>query len=379
MNNLEEIIKSSFRILLAKFFFSTAGLFLFGILFIVVMISAIFGSGDDEKISLKGGGKGFSDSVLQWKDDIEEEVMKQGMDKEITQVMLGILQQESGGSIKNTNGDIFQASESKCGKIGCITDPKDSIEQAVSYFKRVLDVSDNDIKVAIQSYNFGDGFAAYAKRHNDGEYSKEIAIDFSKMMMTKVPDPENYTCLRKEAKKYDACYGDILYVDSVTQYIDSKGGNSEEVGKGDISDHQGEFDMPLESVTVTSEFGPRDLHGNGNVQQHNGIDLACTEGVTKVFAASDGEVIRTAYSDSLGIHVLIKHHDGVYTGYAHLHEKLVQEGEVEQGEAIGVCGATGEGITGPHLHFSFQNAEFTTPGRKNYNPRGFLDFGERVD
>jgi hypothetical protein len=56
---------------------------------------------------------------------------------------------------------------------------------------------------------FGGGFIDWINKR-DGKYTKELAIEFSKYMMTKVSDPWNYTCIRQEAKPYGACYGDIV-------------------------------------------------------------------------------------------------------------------------------------------------------------------------
>ncbi|TCP24447.1 peptidase M23-like protein [Scopulibacillus darangshiensis] len=371
MENAKAIIQSVFRTLLMKILFSTGGLIAVGIILIIIIVASILPNDDD--FSLEGGGQVVSESVLQWKDDIAKEVERQGMDKDIVIILLAILQQESGGNLKGSNGDIFQASESKCGQIGCITDPKESIEQGVKQFKRVLKASHNNIKVAIQSYNFGIGFADYAQKQNDGKYSKEIAIAFSKMQMQKVANPSNYTCIRQEGKKYGACYGDILYVSSVMKYV-----GEIKSGKPQPTNYDGELGYPLKSITVTSEFGRRiDPITGEKGEDHHGIDLACTEGVTKVYASADGEVLPTNHSSSLGNYVVIKHDDHFYTGYAHMSQKIAQPGEIKQGDPVGICGSSGS-ATGPHLHFTVQNDDFSNPNRKNYNPRNYLDFGARV-
>lgn len=372
MDNMKGILKAAGKRLLIKVLFSTGGLLALLIIFIVVIIAAIIpGSGGS---SIEGEGEDLSEEVLQFEDAIADEVEEQDLPDEATDVMLAILQQESGGNIKATNGDIFQSSESKCGTIGCIQDPNESIEQAVKYFKEMYDLADGNMKLAIQSYNFGGGFVDYAEETNDGEYSKETAIAFSQKKMDEVANPGNYTCIREEGKKHDACYGDILYVDAVMKYI----GEPEDDEALDIGIGKGEFATPLESVTVTSEFGKRIDPITGAMSKHNGIDLACTAGMTKIFAAGDGEVIETDYSESLGNHVLIKHDDDTYTGYAHLSEKLAQGGEIKQGDAIGVCGQSGS-ATGGHLHFTVQDRPFTEPDREDFNPRDFLDLGEKAE
>ncbi|WP_081498500.1 lysozyme family protein [Oceanobacillus massiliensis] len=130
-------------------------------------------------------------------------------------VLLAMMMQESGGR----GTDPMQSSESYCGQVGCIDDPTLSIKQGVYYFSEALQDADGDLELAIQSYNFGRGFIGYVKKQT-GTYSVEAAIDFSQEMYRSAPDQSIYSCLREEAKQYDACYGDIYYVRSVMQYKD---------------------------------------------------------------------------------------------------------------------------------------------------------------
>lgn len=131
-------------------------------------------------------------------------------------ILLAMMMQESGGR----GEDPMQSSESYCGKPGCITNPELSIKQGVSYFSETLKIAEGDVKLAIQSYNFGKGFIQYVKSHS-GSYSLQAAIDFSKKMYEAAEDKSIYTCLRREAKQYHACYGDIYYVKDVLKYRDA--------------------------------------------------------------------------------------------------------------------------------------------------------------
>lgn len=130
-------------------------------------------------------------------------------------VLLAIMMQES----NDRGNDPMQSSESYCGKRGCIEDPELSIKQGVSYFSKTLKKADGDLELAIQSYNFGAGFINYVQGKT-GNYSQELAIDFSREMYQNAPNKEIYSCMREGAKEFDACYGDIYYVSSVMKYRD---------------------------------------------------------------------------------------------------------------------------------------------------------------
>jgi murein DD-endopeptidase MepM/ murein hydrolase activator NlpD len=92
---------------------------------------------------------------------------------------------------------------------------------------------------------------------------------------------------------------------------------------------------------------------------HTGVDFAIPLG-TDVVAVKAGTVVISdalKYSNgkykSYGEYVVIDHHDGTMTLYAHglADSRTVVEGdEVEQGDVIMLSGSTGNS-TGPHLHF----------------------------
>jgi len=156
----------------------------------------------------------ISEEVRSYKPIVEKYAIEYGVEEHID-VVLAMMMQESGGR----GSDPMQSSESYCGEIGCIEDPEISIKQGVYYFSQTLEDAEDDLELAIQSYNFGKGFIEYVHKET-GTYSLDAAIDFSQKMYEEAPDQSIYTCLREEAKQYDACYGDIYYVRSVLQYRD---------------------------------------------------------------------------------------------------------------------------------------------------------------
>ncbi|MBH0167634.1 lysozyme family protein, partial [Fictibacillus sp. 7GRE50] len=80
----------------------------------------------------------------------------------------------------------------------------------MKYFADVMKQAKGDIHLALQSYNFGNGFIGYALER--GGYSKEVAIDFSEMMAV---------------KNGWSRYGDVHYVEHVLRYYE--GGNGGKV------------------------------------------------------------------------------------------------------------------------------------------------------
>lgn len=114
--------------------------------------------------------------------------------------------------------------------------------------------------------------------------------------------------------------------------------------------HQLDTQMPIAYARITSHFGHRhDPFGKGDVF-HRGIDMAAPVG-TPVQAVADGTVIRANSDRHYGNVVVIDHHNGYHTLYAHNSKLLIKAGErVKVGQTIAKVGSTGRS-TGPHLHF----------------------------
>lgn len=83
---------------------------------------------------------------------------------------------------------------------------------------------------------------------------------------------------------------------------------------------------------------------------HTGLDFAGGEGL-QIFAPAPGRVVFAAPMTVRGHATLIDHGWGVYSGFWHQSEILVNVGDmVEQGQVIGLVGGTGR-VTGAHLHW----------------------------
>jgi len=116
---------------------------------------------------------------------------------------------------------------------------------------------------------------------------------------------------------------------------------------------------------ITSGYGFRRCPFSGVRQFHTGIDIGAPTG-TPVRAAMSGRVAHVGYDRVFGNTVVINHHSGYRTLYAHLSVVRVRPGAlVQTGERIGDVGSTGLS-TGPHLHFTVYRHGVTV------NPRSLM-------
>lgn len=139
----------------------------------------------------------------------------------------------------------------------------------------------------------------------------------------------------------------------------------------------GNYIAPIASpITVTSEMGWRTSPINGAQEFHNAIDLVNGNPTTPILASGDGQVVQAGsnYYDWYGNYTVIKHADGLYTGYAHQSRIDVSVGQnVKKGQQIGLMGATGP-VTGPHLHFQFMDQYWPSSNAHFKNPRDYINF-----
>lgn len=115
----------------------------------------------------------------------------------------------------------------------------------------------------------------------------------------------------------------------------------------------GSFKTPVaEPVCIRGDYGNRRSYNDGALfYYHTGIDYGWCAGID-VFAPAKGIVVATEKDQVVrGNALLIDHGWGVFTGYWHLEEFLVNVGDVvEPGQLIAYLGNTGRS-GGPHLHF----------------------------
>lgn len=149
------------------------------------------------------------------------------------------------------------------------------------------------------------------------------------------------------------------------------------VNLGIPSSGGGGYIAPISSpITVTSEFGWRTSPITGAQEFHNGIDLVNGNPNTPILASGDGQVVQAGsnYYDWYGNYTVIKHADGMYTGYAHQSRIDVSVGQnVKQGQQIGLMGTTGPS-TGEHCHFQFMDEFYPSSSAHFHNARDYIKF-----
>jgi murein DD-endopeptidase MepM/ murein hydrolase activator NlpD len=112
------------------------------------------------------------------------------------------------------------------------------------------------------------------------------------------------------------------------------------------------FSWPIRGW-ITSWYGWRNDPFTGSRSFHTGIDIGSAEGLP-VRAAMEGTVSATGFSTISGNYVVLSHHSGYSTMYAHLSSIAVRQGQrVSTSTILGAVGSTGYS-TGPHLHFTVQ-------------------------
>jgi murein DD-endopeptidase MepM/ murein hydrolase activator NlpD len=112
----------------------------------------------------------------------------------------------------------------------------------------------------------------------------------------------------------------------------------------------GKFVVPVPG-DPTSSFGRRSIFNGQPRSPHGGTDFRAGAG-TPIKAPNGGRVVLSDEHYFSGNVVTLDHGWGLYSYFAHLSQRLVQEGEmVHAGQVIGHVGATGR-VTGPHLHWA---------------------------
>ncbi len=141
---------------------------------------------------------------------------------------------------------------------------------------------------------------------------------------------------------------------------------------------------PVKYSTISSTFGKRFHPLEEKEKFHYGTDYAAKAG-SPIYAVADGEVLAATFAPKSGYYVQLKHSDGYQTFYLHMQKNSFPEGirkgaAVEQGDVIGLVGATGS-ATGSHVCFHIRKdanpidpLAVNLPGREPLPPLEVTEF-----
>lgn len=329
---------------------ASKGGIIIGIIFLILMIigvslgTSLGGGAVEAEQEMTFNTAGLSEDVLQWENKVIEELEKYNL-QQYKDLILVIIEIESGGKLD----DVMQSSQSKGLAPNTITDPNESIEVGVSYFKEVMDEKEKysvDMNTAIQAYNYGKHFISYVA-NNGGEWTQKLANNFSNNQASKLGWSN---------------YGDKNYLSKVLNYLTVSGDNVELDYDISFDVAGGKLAFPVPShKTVNSPYGWRIHPIYGDRRLHTGIDIPAPTG-TPVIASADGVVTHSGNLGGYGKTVMINHGNNVVTLYAHNSALKVTKGQkVNGGTVIALVGATGQ-VTGAHSHFEVRyNGKYNDP------------------
>jgi len=126
---------------------------------------------------------------------------------------------------------------------------------------------------------------------------------------------------------------------------------------------KGRLPWPVSHGAVIGSFGEQVNPRLGTVTISNGIDIRVPEG-SAVCSVADGEVSMVYFIAGYGNLVIVNHDDGFFSVYAHLAQINVRDGQkLKAGQTLAT---SGEGISGPQLHFEIWRE------RNKQNPLSWL-------
>lgn len=170
----------------------------------------IEGAGEEKTLSIRVYRAEVNDRVRN-REELVKIYCKRHKIGQYTELALAMIQQESNGE----GNDIMQASACGYNKNPPIDDPEESISCGIQYLRDCLKLAKvrhaADIKrinLAIQGYNYGQGYIKWAKKSEDRGYTPENAAAFSQKMKSKLSV---------------GIYGDPDYVPHVMQYYRDTG------------------------------------------------------------------------------------------------------------------------------------------------------------
>jgi len=152
---------------------------------------------------------------------VEEEAKKQGMEKYVN-IILAIIQVESGGNPNPANGNGLMQVEASHGDT-----PQVNIQKGIAHLKGNIDSGKAlglDLPSSVFQYNFGGLWGQYIKERG-GKYSVEHARSYAKMLSERNGGGgRTYPYVTPISKKFNSEYlflngGNYYYIENLREYV----------------------------------------------------------------------------------------------------------------------------------------------------------------
>ena len=167
-----------------------SGLFLM-VFSLLLFVAILFSDEQDGGFSnIHYGGVDVSAEVLAHKPMVEKVAKEYGIE-EYVNILLAIIQVESGGTAE----DVMQSSES-LGLPPNSLSTEESIKQGVKYFSELLASSERlgvDLESVIQSYNYGGGFLGYVANRGINIPLNWLKVSQKSIQVTKSVLPQSHS------------------------------------------------------------------------------------------------------------------------------------------------------------------------------------------
>jgi hypothetical protein len=157
----------------------------------------------------RGGKANVPEAVRRWEPLVKKHAEANGIG-DYVEFILALIMAESGGM----KADVMQASESKCGSIGCITTPEESIEWGVTRFAQLIGTG-GQFYVSVQAYNMGNGFINHALGLGATSADLFSIEEAAKAYATK------YAYGDSCGWRSPYCYGNYKYVPHILRHFES--------------------------------------------------------------------------------------------------------------------------------------------------------------
>ena len=246
-----------------------------------------------------------------------------------------------------------------------LSNPKFTSVKNLLFPGQVVTISETDPQIQIV-------VKQYAVEDVESAFPTEITYDSSRLKGDNEVIREGENGLNRISKELEITNG--IITNTTTKNIEElKPSISKQIVYGDKEVPNvgtGNWGWPTnQGYTISSPYGWRVDPIDGSRSLHTGLDIAGTGYGSPVYAADNGVVVKSEYNGAgYGNYIVVDHHNGYYTTYAHMSERISNIGDtVAKGQVIGYVGATGR-ATGPHLHFEAWYGGEPFSGGSRFNP-----------